>query len=107
MFLALNRSLRTQRRRPALIAAVLVMATSVAAAHGALADGHMSKGMAMCLAVADSALLAVGAALTVRPAGELTLGRWLPYAASLVWRPRAQPQPPARAGPAVLQVFRR
>lgn len=107
MFVSLNRSLRTQRRRLALIAAVLVLATGMAAAHGALSDGHMSKGVAMCLAVADSALLAVGAALAVRRTGEVPPGRWLPYAASLVWRPRAQPQPRARAGPAVLQVFQR
>ncbi len=107
MVIALNTSLRRQRRRLVLIAAVAVLATGVAAAHGALGDHHMGDGMTMCLAVADSALLTVGVALAVRLHTGSWIRPWSPFVAAPVWRPLARPQPRARAGPAVLQVVRR
>jgi hypothetical protein len=103
----LHSVIRRQRRRLLLVLAVAALTTSVLAAHSALADGHMGDGMAMCVAVADSALLAMGAALATRlHTGSWRL-RWVPFRGRPAWRPAARPIPRARAGPAVLQVVRR
>lgn len=107
MLIALNTSLRRQRRRLVLVAAVVVLATGVAAAHSALGDRHMGEGMTICLAVADSALLALGAVLAVRLPTGSWIRPWIPFLAVAAWRPVPRPEPRARAGPAVLQVIRR
>ena len=104
--MALNCALRRQRRRLVVFAAILALAGAVLAAHGMMAGDHMGDGVMMCLAVAESAVAAVGmaiviAALAIRPLWRL----------SAPTRP-AQPVLPlcppgfARAGPPALQVFR-
>jgi hypothetical protein len=72
-----------------------------------MAGDHMGDGVAMCLAVAETAVIATGAALVVGVA-VAQRPRWLvaapaPPAFAHVPAPRSVP---ARAGPLLLQVFR-
>lgn len=104
--------LRAPRRRLAATLVVLMLAGSVIAAHGALAMGHMGmdhmgKAAMVCLAIADAAALGIGALLAVAAPSRrgLTFTLFGPLVA--VTSPRAAtPGARARAGPAVLQVFR-
>ena len=107
MFVGLNSVLRRQRRRIAVIAAMLSLAGAVVTAHSVMGVDHMGDATAMCLAVVETAVIAVGGALIV----GVALARrphWL------VLIPAAPEQPAAsapariraRAGPPVLQVFR-
>ncbi len=108
MLMALNRTLRSaQRRRFALLVVVLALAAKMAGAHSALAGDHTGIGMAMCLAIADTALLVAGVMLAVWRTGAVSLLRWLAYEPPVHVRSGRPPQPRTRAGPALLQVFRR
>ena len=65
MLIALNSALRRRRRRLAILAAVLALAGVVATAHSAMAGDHIGHGIAMCLAGAETAVVAAGAAIAL------------------------------------------
>ena len=71
MFIALNSALRRQRRRYTMLAVMLGLAGAVVVAHSAVGHDHMGDtgAIVMCLAVAETAVVAVGAALA--------LGTWM------------------------------
>jgi hypothetical protein len=107
VFAALNSTLRRQSRRLAVLAVVLGLAGAVVTAHSVMAGDHMGDGVAMCLAVAETAVIAIGTALVVGVA-VARQARWLIGAPELpafgyIPAPRTVP---ARAGPSLLQVFR-
>lgn len=97
------------RRRFALAAAVLVLSASVILAHSAMAAGHMGGPVAVCIAVAETAGLALlgrtttnlraAAALVIRPSRPRDRG---PRRAAA--RPAGPPWP--RGSPFALQVLR-
>ena len=106
MFCAVNSALRRQRQHLLVLLAVLALAGTVVAAHSLMSHDHVSDAVVACLAVAETAVVAIGT--------TLALG-------ARAWRPsRLPPTPPtpqlalvlfpvparARAGPPVLQVFR-
>lgn len=105
MPISLNQPPRRHHRR----LAALALGWLVFAAHGALAEHHMGDDMAACLAVAQTAALALAvlivAGATAHPA--LPSRAWA-RAASRPSLPSARRPPPprSRAGPAFLQVFR-
>lgn len=114
--IAFNLFLKRQRRRLLTAVAGAVLASGVAAAHGAPGGDHMNghmdggaggKALAMCLAVAETAALGLAAGAVLSFAWRrhrhplVSLGRPVVVShAGLV------PVPAARAGPARLQVFR-
>jgi hypothetical protein len=107
MLVSVNRFLAAERRRLAITLSVLAVATVVVAGHSAISGDHMGMGTAACLAIVDSAAIAAGLALAVRVGSHTPVrgGRVrLDAPAALV---RRAPEPRARPGPAVLQVFRR
>jgi hypothetical protein len=107
VFAALNAALRRQRRRLAVLAVMLGLAGAVVTAHSVMAADHMGDGVTMCLAVAETAVIAIGAALVIRVA-VAHRARWLiaaPVFRALAFVP-APRSVPARAGPPLLQVFR-
>jgi hypothetical protein len=90
-----------------MLAVMLGLAGAVVVAHSATGGDHMGDAMVMCLAVAETAVLAVGTALVVGLA-VARRPRWLMpapvlHASAYVPAPRTVP---ARAGPPRLQVFR-
>jgi hypothetical protein len=90
-----------------MFAVMLGLAGAVVVAHSAMGGDHMGDAMVMCLAVAETAVLAVGTALVVGLA-VARRPRWLilapaPSAFGHTPAPRSVP---ARAGPPLLQVFR-
>ena len=96
-----------RHRGIALLVATLCLGATVVLAHGAAADQHMGDGMAMCLAI----VVVAGAAAAVA-AGALFPGPRAPLRSCEAWTLPAATcaatlAPPARAGPALLQVFRR
>jgi hypothetical protein len=106
VFCAANSMLRRQRRHLLVLLAVLALAGAVVTAHSLMGHDHMSDVVVACLAVAETAVIAIGT--------TLALG-------ARAWRPaRLLPEPPtarlalvvfpvparARAGPPSLQVFR-
>jgi hypothetical protein len=104
---AVNSALRRQRRRLVVVAVMLGLAGAVVTAHSVMGGDHMGDGVVMCLAVAQTAVIAVGTALGVGLALSRRL-RWLVAAPALpefgdVPAPRSVP---ARAGPPKLRVFR-
>jgi NADH:ubiquinone oxidoreductase subunit K len=109
VFIALNSAVRRQRRRLVMLAVMLGLAGAVVVAHSAMSHDHMGdvgEAVVMCLAVAETAVAAIGVALA--------LAAWMRRPLWLV--PQfAKPEPrfipaavavPARAGPPLLQVFR-
>ena len=95
-----------RRRGLAVLAAALALAFAVAWAHSGLAMDHMGPPTAMCLAIVDGGLV-LGAALIVATGAQAA------PPVREVLRPHALAaghtvarSVPARAGPAVLQVFR-
>jgi hypothetical protein len=105
VFVDLNSALHRQQRRLAVVAVMLGLAAAIVTAHSVSAGDHMGDGVAMCLAVAETAVIAVGAALVVGAGARRR--RW--FVAE-----RAHPEfagvptiqsVPARAGPPLLQVF--
>ena len=108
MFIALNSALRRQRRRYTMLAVMLGLAGAVVVAHSAMGHDHMGDAGAivMCLAVAETAVLAAGAALALSAWMRLPL--WV-LAAPLAPELPFLPSPVgtrSRAGPPLLQVFR-
>jgi hypothetical protein len=106
VFCAINSALRRQRRRVAMLAMMLGLAGAVVTAHSVMGGDHMGDGVVMCLAVAETAVIAVGTAVGVCLA--LTRRRWFiaaPAIRVLGYVP-ASLSVPARAGPPRLQVFR-
>jgi hypothetical protein len=104
---AVNGALRRQRRRLVMVAVMLGLAGAVVTAHSVMGGDHMGDGVVMCLAVAQTAVIAVGTALGVGVALSRQL-RWLIVAPAIPELSYvAAPQSvPARAGPPHLQVFR-
>lgn len=107
MFVALNATLRRQRRRLAVLAVMLGLAGAVVTAHSVMGGDHMGDGVVMCLAVAETAVIAVAVSLVV---GLIAAHRrhWviaLPALAEFAYVPEPR-SAPARAGPPQLQVFR-
>jgi hypothetical protein len=106
VFCALNRTLRGQRRRLVTLAAILALVGVVVSVHSVMSHDHMAGAIVTCLAVAETAIVAVGAALA--------LSVWMRSPLRLVPAPSTPelafvPSPAgirARAGPPVLQVFR-
>ena len=101
--------MRRQRRRLAVFVVMIGLAGAVVVAHSAMGHDHMGDvggAVVMCLAVAETAVVAVGVALA--------LGAWMRRPVWLLAQlpapqPRFFPAPatvPARAGPPLLQVFR-
>ena len=108
VFIALNSALRRQRRRYTMLAVMLSLAGAVVVAHSALGHDHMGDtgAIVMCLAIAETAVVAVGAALTL---STLMRPRLWPLAAPLAPELPFLPSPVdtrSRAGPPLLQVFR-
>jgi hypothetical protein len=107
MLIACNDALRAQRRRLVLTCVSLVLATSVVAAHSALRSGdHMGPGVAVCLAIVDTALVAVVASLVLR-GWTLYVPRARLISRQALRASKLSPAWRARDGPALLQVFRR
>lgn len=105
MLVAVDKALRAHRRRLVILCTMVVLAASVVSAHSALAGGdHMGMGVAMCLAVVDTAVAAAVVLAGRRPVLRLSAPRLLSPAPES--RPRPAPAPRSRAGPAELQVFR-
>ena len=106
MLLALHSFSEDLRRRLLGLAVVVVLAGSVAAAHSALAEDHMGDAAQVCLAVAETAALAVvvaGAASALAPARFAVA---IPRIGATTLPPPPTSWTRARAGPALLQVFR-
>lgn len=106
MFCALNRTLRGQRRRLVTLAAILALAGVVVSVHSVMSHDHMAGAIVTCLAVAETAIVAVGAALALsvwmRSPLRLLPARSMPELAFVPSLAGIR----ARAGPPVLQVFR-
>ncbi|WP_332671376.1 hypothetical protein [Aromatoleum sp.] len=109
MLISLNQFRRRHHQRLAALLLALTLCWLVFAAHSALAERHMGDDMAACLAIAQTAALALALAIvavaTTRP--ELPGPTWA--RTCIQSRPtgaRQRPVPCSRAGPAVLQVFR-
>jgi hypothetical protein len=109
VFTALNGTLRRQRHRMAMLAVMLGLAGAVVVAHTAMGRDHMGDmgdAVVICLAVAETAVLAAGAAL----ASRAWMRRPLPVlAAPLAPELPSLPSPVgarSRASPPLLQVFR-
>jgi hypothetical protein len=109
VFIALHSALRRQRRRFTVLAVMLGLAGAVVVAHSAMGHdqmGDMGGAIVMCLAVAETAVVAVGAAVAL--SALLRRPRWLlaaPRAPELPFVP-SPVGTRSRAGPPFLQVFR-
>lgn len=120
VLIAVNASLRRNRRRLGLVLATFALGLAVTAAHGAMGGGHMAGMsmageptdvvMTMCLAIVETAALTLGAvalssALRCRHALPHLLA-WPvgPELASVASAPVPRGRPPDLS---VLQVFRR
>jgi hypothetical protein len=106
VFSALNRTLRRQRRHMAMLVVMLGLAGAVVVAHSAVGHGDMGESVLMCLAVAETAVVVVGAALVFN--ARIRRPLWLlpaPLEPAL-WMDPAPPGVRTRAGPPLLQVFR-
>ena len=110
MFIGLNGTMRRQRRRLATLAVILGLAGTVVVAHAAMGHDHMGDmgaAVVMCLAVAETAVVAVGVALAF---GALMRRPLWPITQLPEHQPRFIPAPasvPARAGPPLLQGHHR
>jgi hypothetical protein len=109
VFIALNSAFRRQRRRFVMLAVMLGLAGVVVVAHSAVGHdqmGDMGGAIMMCLAVAETAVVAVAAALA--------LSAWMRRPLWLLPAPLAPALPVvpspvgsrSRASPPLLQVFR-
>lgn len=104
--MAINGTLRSPRRRLAMLGVVLALSGGVVAAHTGLGMDHMGDGQAVCVAVIESALavaLVTSAARPLRRRRAIVLVRFTRPTPSRALPP---PAPRARAGPPLLQVFR-
>jgi hypothetical protein len=103
---AVNSMLRRQRRHLVVLLTVLALAGAVVTAHSFLSHDHMSDAVVACLAVAETAVVAIGITLALgaraRPQSRLLPTLPTPQLALVL-----SPVPPrTRAGPPLLQVFR-
>ena|SRR5215217_1575056 len=108
MFCVLNTVLRRRRRRLVTLVAVLAVTATVVVAHSAMNHDHMADlggAVVMCLAVAETAVVAAGAAISLSALMRRPL---------FLIAPPELPEPAfvvspigvrARAGPALLQNF--
>jgi hypothetical protein len=107
VFVALNTALRRQRRRLAMLGVMLGLAGATVTAHSVLGGDHMGDGVLMCMAVANTAVVAISTALAAGSAAaqhpRWSIGTPALRAVAYVPAPRSVP---ARAGPALLQIFR-
>jgi hypothetical protein len=109
VFIGLNSWMRRQRRRLTMLAVMVALAGMVVTAHSAMGHEHMGdvgQAVVMCLAVAETAVVAAGIALAFGASMRRAL--W-PVARFVQRAPRFFTAPasvPARAGPPLLQVFR-
>ena len=106
MFVAFHSFSQDQRRRLLGLVVVLALAGSIAAAHSAFAEDHMGGAAKVCLAVAETAALAVvvvWAAYALAPARFRVAISW---AGATTSPPSPTVWTGSRAGPALLQVFR-
>ncbi len=90
----------------AMLVVTLGLAGAVVVAHSAVGHGHMGEAMLMCLAVVETAVVAVGAALVL--SARMRRPLWLvpaPLEPEL-WLVPSPAGVRARAGPPLLQVFR-
>jgi hypothetical protein len=108
VFVRLNSALRWQRRRLLVLATVFSLAGVVVVAHTVANHDHMGDAIVICIAVVETAAVAAVAAIALglfaaRPAWWVA-----PPLAGVNVRAGATLVPvAARAGPVVLQVFRR
>lgn len=109
MLIALNQLRRRHRQRLAAVLLALALCCLLIAAHSAFAERHMGGDMAVCLAVAQTAALALSIAVAIVAATRPTVPS-LSWNRGLALTPILldcqAPIPRSRAGPAVLQVFR-
>ena len=103
--LDLNRVLRAQKRRIAVLVLFMSLTAAVVGAHSGLTDSHgedhLTETAAMCLAVFTGAGLLVVALGLGGPPRPRPMEIFIPPGFTL-----SPPDPRARAGPIVLQVFR-
>ena len=88
-----------------MFAAVLALAGAVVTVHSATTHDHLGDVVVMCVAVAETAVVAAGGALVV--GALLSRPLWTlaePHGPELAFSP-VQAGAPARAGPPRLQVF--
>lgn len=109
MLISLNQLRRRHHQRLAALLLALMLGWLVFAAHSALAERHMGNDMAACLAIAQTAALALAvlivAGATARPVSPGSAGAHAALRPPIA--PARRPSPPrSRAGPAFLQVFR-
>ena len=101
------------RRRLALLATLGVLALAVVLehsglGHGEIAEADMGQGISMCLAIVEAGAVLIGALALVTIRQRFTPVRLDLFAGpSPAMRAANTPIPPSRAGPSVLQVFRR
>jgi hypothetical protein len=102
--IAIAESLRRGRAGLATLVVVGILCFTVTVAHSGFDMDHMAPAevVAMCLAITETAVVAVALA-TVAPVRPFVL---LPPASPTSLIPLPTLAPPARAGPAQLQVFR-
>lgn len=122
MLIAINTTVRRRRRRLGLALTALVLSAAVVTGHGAMAGGHMGATtdgdvlddgtgavLTMCLAIVETAALALGAVVLARALGlRRGLSRPIAWPAGPQLRPVAavlapRPRPPDLS---LLQVFR-
>jgi hypothetical protein len=113
VFFVLNKHLRAQRRRIVVTVVLAALALSVTLAHSALGAGHMTMGgmdghaaVAMCVAIGETAALAIVAVALIAVGLQL---RRLPLLMPLqvTALPRRAPRDlRARSSPVRLQVMR-
>lgn len=107
MLIALNQLRRRHRQRFAAVLLVFALCLVVVAAHSALAERHMGTDMAVCLAIAQTAALAVAFVIATVAMLRVPMRarRWRSALVMCARVGRMPPAPRSRAGPAVLQVF--
>jgi hypothetical protein len=108
VFCAVNRTLRRQRRRLTMLVVMLGLAGAgaVVVAHSAMGHDGLGDAMVMCLAVVETAVVAVGVAVAL--SARMRRPLWLlpaPLEPELASVPSSAGIR-SRAGPPLLQVFR-
>ena len=107
MLISLNQFRRRHHQRLAALLLALTLCWLVFAAHSALSERHMGDDMAACLAIAQTAALALALVIVATTRAKVPGPTWARTSnQSPPTRSRPTPVPRSRAGPAVLQVFR-
>ena len=89
-----------------MLVVMLGLAGAVVVAHSAVGHGDMGEAMLMCLAVVETAVVAVGAALVLSARMRRPLGVVPGPLEPELWLVPAPSGVRTRAGPPLLQVFR-